>query len=110
MAKFEIYQVKRSKMHEFAFESFERAEHFNGVGSVVLDNYYKVGEFEADEGISLEAVFSACNFRYEEAYKDAGMSNVVFEGHSMSVSDVVKTPNGFFYCDSFGWKKLDWEA
>ena len=108
MANFEIYQVKRQKMREFAFESFEMAEHYNGVGSVVFDNYKKVGEFDADAGIGLDAIFEACNFRSEAAYKDAGMSNVSFEGHSMSVSDVVKTPDGFFYCDSFGWKKLDW--
>lgn len=110
MARFEVFQVKREKMHDFAFESFEMAEHFNGVGSVVLDNYRKVGEFDAGDDIGLDEIFTACNFRTDKAFSDAGMSNVMYDGHSMSVSDVVKKADGYWYCDSIGWKKLDWEV
>ena len=110
MAKYEIYQVKRAKMREFAFESFEMAEHFNGVGSVVLDNYYKVGGFEAKRKVGLDEVFHAFNVHSEGVFKDYGMKDVQFCGHSLSVSDVVRTPDGWFYCDSCGWKKLDWEV
>lgn len=30
-----------------------------------------------------------------------------FRGHSLSVSDVVQLGNRFFYCDSFGWREID---
>ena len=31
-----------------------------------------------------------------------------FKGHSLSVSDVVERPDGFLYCDDFGWMELNW--
>lgn len=31
----------------------------------------------------------------------------LFRGHSLSVSDVVVTPQGAFFCDNFGFKKID---
>lgn len=33
----------------------------------------------------------------------------LFYGHSMSVSDVVVTDEGSFYCDTFGFRKLDFD-
>ena len=27
--------------------------------------------------------------------------------HSMSISDIVINENGMYYCDSFGWKKIN---
>ncbi len=34
-----------------------------------------------------------------------------FTGHSMSVSDIVETPDGrLWFCDSLGWKEIQWEA
>ena len=32
---------------------------------------------------------------------------VGYNGHSLSVSDIVETQDGFHFCDSFGFKKLD---
>jgi hypothetical protein len=29
-----------------------------------------------------------------------------FRGHSLSVSDIVQMEDEFYYCDSFGWKKI----
>lgn len=52
---------------------------------------------------SLEDVFNVFNLNRPED----------FEGWSLSVSDVVQLidspigENGFYYCDSFGWKKLE---
>lgn len=32
-----------------------------------------------------------------------------FEGRSLSVSDIVETPDGaLWFCDSFGWKRVRW--
>ena len=33
----------------------------------------------------------------------------LFYGHSMSVSDVVVTDDGAFYCDTFGFRKVDFD-
>lgn len=30
-----------------------------------------------------------------------------FNGHSLSVSDVVKLDDKYYYCDSIGWKELN---
>ena len=32
-----------------------------------------------------------------------------FTGHSLSVSDIIETPDGkLWFCDSFGWKEVTW--
>lgn len=30
-----------------------------------------------------------------------------FEGHSLSVSDIVRLNNTFYYCQSLGWKEIN---
>ena len=53
------------------------------------------GEVNAD---NIEDVFMALNVMP----KPAG-----YHGHSLSVSDVVVTDEGAFFCDSVGWKKIN---
>ena len=98
--EYEIYQVKREKMRDFGFLSFEDAERYNGVGSVQIGNYDRVYEFdlESSGAVRLDDIYYIFNERRPDD----------FEGHSLSVSDVIKVPDGYYYCDSFGWKKLDW--
>ena len=66
--------------------------------------YDEVWSGEEPEGCDdLEGIFETFNINHP---KD-------FTGHSLSVSDIVqiigsdKGSNGFYYCDSFGWKKLN---
>lgn len=60
------------------------------------------GELDCE---NLENVFKVFNLEHP---KD-------FTGHSLSVSDIVQVINsnteinGYYYCDSFGWKQLDIE-
>jgi len=98
---YSIYQVKSDKLLDFGFVSFEEAEKRNGVGSVVIDNYNKVYEFElySKKDITLEDIFEIFNIHRPED----------FYGHSLSSSDVVEHDGEFYYCDSIGWKKLDWK-
>ena len=98
---YRIYQVKRDKMHDFGFESFEDAERYNGKGSIVKDNYDMIYEFDmySSEDIKLDEIYDIFNLHKPDD----------FPGHSMSVSDVVENDGNFWYCDSIGWKKLDWE-
>ena len=97
-----IYQVKSELLREFGFESFERAERFNGVGSVKISNYNKVYEFDlqSEREVGLEDIFELFNVCRPDD----------FEGHSLSTSDVVRYRDDFWYCDSIGWKKLDWKV
>ena len=63
---------------------------------------------------SLDEVYSHLN---------AGRKPTTYQGHSLSVSDVVEviddihevyhtalTEKGFYFCDSIGWKKVDFDA
>lgn len=98
--KYGILQVKEDKMRDFAFESFELAERHNGVGSVVKENYDQVYEFDLD---------SSAEVRLDDIYEIFNISRPDdFKGHSLSVSDVVRCDDKYYYCDSFGWKELDW--
>jgi hypothetical protein len=52
---------------------------------------------------SLEDIYMIFNLNHPEDYR----------GHSLSVSDIVSVvgykeiEDGYYFCDSFGWKKLD---
>lgn len=98
--KYGILQVKKDKMRDFAFESFECAEKYNGVGSVVKNNYDQVYEFDLDSSteVKLDDIYEIFNISRPDDFK----------GHSLSVSDVVRCDDKYYYCDSFGWKELDW--
>ena len=58
---------------------------------------------EPDGCDSLDGIFEVFNLNHPQDFK----------GHSLSVSDIVQIDssdqerNGYYYCDSFGWKKLD---
>lgn len=63
----------------------------------IIWDYDKVyeGTIEGEEPIEiLERLFEIFNLRHPED----------FHGHSLSVSDVVKLDDKFYYCDSTGWK------
>lgn len=95
-----IYQVRSDLLLDFGFLSFEDAERHNGVGSVKIANYEKVYEFDLQSvrEITLEDIYELFNISRPSD----------FQGHSLSTSDVVRYKDEFWYCDSIGWKKLDW--
>lgn len=102
MAKYEIYQVKLDgeTFMKFAFMDYEQTIRMHGEGSTKKENYDMVYELESEMELSLDDLFYIFNMQHPADFK----------GHSLSVSDVVKTPDGYFFCDSFGWVKLDWEG
>ena len=101
MIKYEIYQLDTenddSTIRDFAFRSYQSV--VNAGLKITKDRYSKVYTLESCEPIENEDFYLIFNEMRPDDFK----------GHSLSVSDVVKTPNGYWYCDSFGWKKLDWE-
>lgn len=97
-----IWQVKKEKFYDFAFLGYDDAIYHHGEGSVTLDNYDMVYEFEMQ---------SADEWHLDDLYDIFNRAKPSdFKGHSMSASDVIEVDGEFWYCDSIGWKKLDWEV
>lgn len=100
-----IYQVnlKRDE-RRVAFTGYEELQQLYGDTNIDSQIYDKVFEGAVDCK-SLEAVFQKFNTNRPEAYR----------GRSLSVSDVVEVidskevESGFYFCDSFGFRKVDFE-
>lgn len=94
--KIELYQInmERDKEH-LAFMDLSSDK----VDRTLYDKVFE-GDVDSD---TLEDVFYVFNVKHPEGYT----------GRSMSVSDVVhilpgsKTPEGFYFCRSIGWTKID---
>ena len=93
--KYEIYQIKDIENCEYPFMSWRFAEsRFN------FNDYEKVyeGEIECDDVYdTLEDLFTIFNIKRPQDFK----------GHSMSVSDVVKLGDDYYYVDGIGFKKIN---
>lgn len=65
--------------------------------------YDEVWEGVVPKDCTLKDIFKIFNIAHPSNYK----------GHSLSVSDIVEVielnnvKSGFYYCDNFGWKKLE---
>lgn len=95
-----IYQLKKDKLADYGFESYDRVIAQHGDGAVRMDNYSSVYEFDLE---------STAELRLDDIYDIFNMSSPPdYHGHSLSVSDVVRIDSDFYYCDNIGWKKLDW--
>ena len=92
-----IYQInsQRDSNRVRFLGSDEHTELF-GKMTVNPSIYDEVFNAEIDE-TDLEDIFRRFN----------NESHPLFRGYSLSVSDVVVTDNGAFYCDSIGFKKID---
>jgi len=103
--KVTLYQInyERDKKQQM-FRSLDTCPTENGKSFVDSSIYDKVFEGEID-GKDPEDAFSAFNFDHPEN----------FHGRSMSVSDVVEiaesesTEAGFYFCDTVGFKKIDFD-
>jgi len=98
--KFSVYMLPIEHTNVLRNYDFAAAH-----GGVKTDEYEFVytGQIEARANASetLEAIFELLNVDYPDDY----------EGRSLSVGDIVQLDGvGLFFCDSFGWKKLDGEV
>ena len=94
--KIKIYQITRKKdKRNLSYTSYVFTQKHGGIDPA---EYELV--FDGDVGAkNLEDVFCLFN---NYATIPAG-----YRGHCLSVSDVVETENGAFFCDSFGFVRLD---
>lgn len=104
--KVTIYQINSDRdINNMLFQAYDRLEKFQGSSEVDSKIYDKI--YEKDVSCeSLEAVYQMFNTDRPSDFK----------GHSLSVSDVVKVAesekvaDGFYFCDSFGFKKIDFNS
>ena len=91
--KVRIYQINKEHDTENAlFMGFDFAEKHGGVDP---STYMCV--FDGSLGFSdIEEVYALCNTEHPIGYN----------GHSFSVSDIVETDDGCYFCDSIGFKKI----
>ena len=102
--KIKIYQIDRDKDNgSLSFLNYENTVKRTG-GRIRSEIYRKVFDGDVECG-GLEDVYFMFNENRPES----------FTGHSLSVSDIVEIENsdivekGFYFCDSFGFKKIDFE-
>lgn len=104
--KIEIYQINNLRdIHRVKFTRFENISRWQGSSEIQSFIYDKVFEGEVPCS-NIEDVYTLFNTSCPEGHV----------GHSLSVSDIVKVchtqpglEQGFYYCDSFGFKKVAFE-
>lgn len=95
-----IYQLEDLRATAYGFMNWNFAKSHN----FSISDYKEVYSAELEEGETdtdtLENLFVIFNTDHPDDYT----------GHSLSVSDVVKIKNRYYYCDSFGWEDITKEV
>ena len=90
-----VYQMKLE--HPCKFRGYDELVKAQGglplIDRAIYDEVYS-GEVKCTD---LAQVYAVLNDAKPDGYK----------GHSLSVSDIVKTPDGLFFCDRYGWQKIE---
>lgn len=98
--KIKIFQINNEReANDVKFMNFDRTARIQKTEKIDPQIYDEVfnGDIEAK---TLEDVFTRFNTE----------SHPLHRGHSLSVSDIVQTDEGAFFCDSVGFQKVDFDA
>lgn len=94
-----IYQINRDRdSNRVKFTGLAGLERLQGSSTVDASLYDEAFNADIDE-VDLEAIYSRFNLD----------KHPLFRGHSLSVSDVVVNDNGAFFCDSVGFKSIEFD-
>ncbi len=94
-----IYQINTDRDHDrVKFEDFDRLQRLQNSEKIDPSIYDEVFNAEIDE-TGLEDIYRRFNT----------VGYPLYRGHSLSVSDVVVTDQGAFYCDTVGFRKVDFD-
>ena len=97
--KVKIYQMNADRdRHLIKFLGLESMKKFMGVNSVDSSLYDEVFNAELDTD-NLEEIYTRFNTEKHPLHR----------GHALSVSDVVVTDKGAFFCDSVGFKQIKFD-
>ena len=92
--KIKILQTNMDRdTNRIAFESYDGMMKHQGKFDISIYDEVWSGEVQADD---LEDVYTIFNVNHPEGYI----------GRSLSVSDLVKTEDGLYFCDSIGFRKV----
>lgn len=92
--KIKILQINMDRdTNRIAFESYDGMMKYQGKFDISIYDEVWSGEVQADD---LEDVYTIFNVNHPEGYT----------GRSLSVSDLVKTEDGLYFCDSIGFRKV----
>ena len=94
-----IFQINTDRDEKnLKFVNYERTVEYQKSENINSKLYDEVfwGDIDAE---NLEDIFTKFNTE----------SHPLHRGHSLSVSDIVKTDEGAFFCDSVGFKKVDFD-
>ena len=103
--KVEIYQMKLNKEnHFYCYSSLSMLERHNLKFDFSRYGLVWFGDFENDIATvpstniiwNLDKIFEIFNINHPKN----------FRGHSLSVSDIVKIDNDYYFCDDFGWENI----
>ena len=119
MNTYKIYQVRAEFFREYGFASLDwlQIEHKtarDGDGAFLLPRevWVEVYAYTTLKEPSLDWLYMKFNRSTRlERSSEADAVPEDFNGHSLSISDIVETPDGGLgFCDSFGWKPVRWAA
>lgn len=97
--KIKIYQIDTDKdKNNVKFARHELLQKYQGSSEIDATLYKEVFSGDVD-CTTLEGVYTAFNKTPHPLHR----------GHSLSVSDIVTTDDGAFYCDSFGFQKVNFD-
>ena len=94
-----IYQIDTGKdKNNVKFTGYNELPKYQDTGEIDASLYMEVFSGDVDRE-TLEGVYEKFNTELHPLH----------HGHSLSVSDIVKTDNGAFYCDRVGFVKVDFD-
>ena len=98
---FDIYQLKKiPDNHDFLFSSLELLTKYNM--KVELNRYEKIYEGSTE---NTKDIINILDNIYR--WSNTTIHPNDYKGHSISVSDIIMINNEYWYCDSFGWEKIN---
>lgn len=95
---YKIYQIRNMRNCRYAFEFYDYAKDYFDLND--YDEVYS-GQLDETSDSSTISILEELFYKFNVKRPDD------FEGHSLSVSDVVELDNSKYYVDALGWKKLD---
>lgn len=97
-----VFQLKDSdNLHFHRFASLKELKKYNL--NLSINNYNLIYTTEKDFPMDMQKIDIL-----EKLFSEfQGAKPKGYNGHSLSVSDIIKLNDEYWYCDSFGFEKLD---
>lgn len=96
--RYKLYQLKESALHKYGFMKYEFA----------LKNNFQISDYDLVWEGDIEANDEDIDFVLEDLFVMFNTTRTEgYEGRSLSVSDIVEMNGIKYYCNPFGWEKVN---